>query len=153
MLGFFIIISFFIHALSLAAIYVIYQQLQHSKQDQIKEMDQLMHSYIQQIQQENNELQEVLQKKSNLEQSGQANQQYVSVAQDNYVTKETNQEQTEEWDTAPIIPTSEGDSVETSLESHVLQLHQDGVPINEIAKQLNCGKTEVSLIIQFQKGK
>src|SRR5699024_12659160 len=88
MLGFFIIISFFIHALSLAAIYLMYQQLQHSKQQQIKEMDQLMHSYIQQIQQENHELQEVLQKTSNLEQSGQTNQQYVSVAQDDNVTKE-----------------------------------------------------------------
>lgn len=153
MLGFFIIISFFIHALSLAAIYLMYQQLQHSKQQQIKEMDQLMHSYIQQIQQENHELQEVLQKTSNLEQSGQTNQQYVSVAQDDNVTKETNQEQPEEWDTESVMQTSEGDRVETSLESRVLQLHQAGVPINEIAKQLGCGKTEASLIIQFQQEK
>src|SRR5699024_11546803 len=43
------------------------------------------------------------------------------------------------------------DSYETSLQSQILQLYDQGYSEEDIAKQLNCGKTEVELIVKFHQ--
>ncbi|MEM1506445.1 hypothetical protein RG959_24150, partial [Domibacillus sp. 8LH] len=48
----------------------------------------------------------------------------------------------------PPVPIEE-DQVEASLQSRILQLHHRGKSNTEIAKQLDCGKTEVELIIKL----
>ena len=43
------------------------------------------------------------------------------------------------------------DVIETSIEGRVLQLVQEGKTVDEIAKLLNRGKTEVELLIKLNK--
>ncbi|HLR14559.1 MAG TPA: hypothetical protein VK144_01955 [Bacillota bacterium] len=151
MVTFFIVISFCIHALSLAAIYVLYKQGQQPNNKEINEIDQLMHSYVTKIQQENNDLQKALQEKSNLTLEKQDMNEYISSDKNGTTERkeETKEEAEKQWDPATIIEPTE-DTIETSLESRVLQLHRGGMSVNDIAKKLHCGKTEASLIIQFQ---
>ncbi|UFU01052.1 hypothetical protein KO561_09005 [Radiobacillus kanasensis] len=42
------------------------------------------------------------------------------------------------------------DIVEQSLQSKVYQLHDQGYTVEEIAKRLDCGKTEVDLMLKFK---
>lgn len=151
MVTFFIVISFCIHALSLAAIYVLFKQGQHSNSNQMNEINQLMHSYLTKIQQENNDLQEALHKESNLTQEKPDKNEFITpdITELTDEKKDTQEVVEEQWDPVSIIESSE-DTVETSLESHVLQLYRDGMSVDEIARMLHCGTTEVSLIIQFQ---
>lgn len=151
MVTFFIVISFCIHALSLAAIFVLFKQGQQSNSNQMNEINQLMHSYLTKIKQENNDLQEALHKQSNLTQEKpDKNESITPDITELTEEKEDTQEVVEEqWDPVSIIEASE-DTVETSLESRVLQLYREGMSVDEIAKMLHCGTTEASLIIQFQ---
>lgn len=50
-----------------------------------------------------------------------------------------------------LAPNIESDKATTSLQGKVLQLYDKGKTAEEIAKQLNCGITEVSLIIKFHE--
>ena len=43
------------------------------------------------------------------------------------------------------------DKLETSLEAQVFQLAKQGISIEEIAKKLNRGKTEIELMIKLHK--
>lgn len=45
------------------------------------------------------------------------------------------------------------DKVETSLQAQILQLYEQGLTLDQIAKQLKCGKTEAELIINFHQKK
>lgn len=147
MLVFFISISFFIHALSLAAIYLMYQQVKSIRNSQTNEIDQIMQSYLKQIQIENNNLQESLHKKVDLNDVEQ-NKQTLSIDD-----LEESDEQKQYSVPESLIQTNNGDYIEASLECRVLELHRSGVELTDIAKQLHCGETEASLIIKFQKDK
>jgi len=61
------------------------------------------------------------------------------------------QEKRENQDTlhsnAPFLT----EHVETSMESKIVQLSEQGLSIDEIAKQLNKGKTEVELILKLNE--
>jgi DNA-binding NarL/FixJ family response regulator len=48
-----------------------------------------------------------------------------------------------------IYENEQKDYVETSLHSSILQLHDKGFSETEIARKLNCGKTEAALIIKL----
>lgn len=146
MLIFFIGISFFVHAITLAAIYLMYQHVQRTKSTQTKEIDQLMQSYLGKIQKENDKLQDSLHKSTPLNHSEKKEHTSISNEARHKVYK-----QNQHWNPESLIQTNDKDLMETSLESRVLQLHRTGVPVDDIAKQLHCGKTEASLIIQFQK--
>jgi len=50
-------------------------------------------------------------------------------------------------------PAAFQDEVETSLEAQILQLHTNGETIDDIAKKLNCGKTEAEIIIKMHQKK
>lgn len=151
MVTFLIIISFCIHGISLAAIYVLYKQGQQSGSNHIKEIDQLMHSYIAKIQQENTELQKTLHKQSNLIQIKQDKNDLLKPVPLTFNERkdEFKAGSQKQWDPLSIIEAPE-DTIETSLESRVLQRYRDGMTAHDIARELHCGKTEASLIIQFQ---
>lgn len=53
----------------------------------------------------------------------------------------------------PMIPSEEKteDQVETSLTAKILSLAEKGFAAEEIAKKLQCGKTEAELILKFHR--
>lgn len=50
-----------------------------------------------------------------------------------------------------LLNTTEEVEYEPSLHGQILQLHAKGLTHEEIAQRLNCGKTEVELILRFQQ--
>jgi response regulator of citrate/malate metabolism len=91
-----------------------------------------MEQSLEEIKEENNRLQELL--------AHQKTQTDVN---------ETFKEMQEEEDVTHLLGETDGIKVEASLDSQVLLLHQEGYTAEEIARKLNCGKTEAELIIKM----
>ncbi|RWZ60465.1 coupling factor for flagellin transcription and translation [Halobacillus fulvus] len=51
----------------------------------------------------------------------------------------------------PPVPEEEAPLYEPSLTSRILELKRKGYTIEEIARQLNRGKTEIELLLKFQQ--
>ncbi|MYL33171.1 hypothetical protein GLW08_01370 [Pontibacillus yanchengensis] len=49
----------------------------------------------------------------------------------------------------PMMPDNQGDSFEPSMQSSIYQLYDQGYSKEDIAKKLNCGKTEIELMLKF----
>lgn len=140
-----LIISLLLHFVAFYIIYSMFQQIQQLKNNQTTELTDVLESYLQDIKSENDRLQKEINarknktgKKSLLPKQNERNKKVES----NY----SNLDPTDLVDTI-------NDSVETSLEARVIQLHNKGLSNTDIAKQLDCGKTEAELIIQFYREK
>lgn len=150
-----LIVSFLLHAVLLIAIYQLYQQLQQMKQTKENESQQIVQQFIAEIKEENKHLQ------------AQITAQYASpdVHENQQLKDESNM--ISHSTTSRTIPTEQEkpmkhiDSIieltdnkheqtEVSFEGKVLQLYQQGFDVDQIAKQLNSGRTEVDLIIKLQ---
>lgn len=150
-----LIVSFLLHAVLLIAIYQLYQQLQQMKQTKENESQQIVQQFIAEIKEENKHLQ------------AQITAQYASpdVHENQQLKDESNM--TSHSTTSRTIPTEQEKSMkhidsiieltdnkheqtEVSFEGKVLQLYQQGFDVDQIAKQLNSGRTEVDLIIKLQ---
>ena len=150
-----LIVSFLLHAVLLIAIYQLYQQLQQMKQTKENESQQIVQQLIAEIKEENKHLQ------------AQITAQYASpdVHENQQLKDESNM--TSHSTTSRTIPTEQEKSMkhidsiieltdnkheqtEVSFEGKVLQLYQQGFDVDQIAKQLNSGRTEVDLIIKLQ---
>ncbi|MEK3908347.1 DUF6115 domain-containing protein [Oceanobacillus sp. FSL W7-1309] len=138
MVSFLIIISFLLHFITFIAIYMFFKQLQNVKTQDLNEVIALFDTYLQEVKAENNRLQQLLEDRNK--------------KTDQTHTKQEEPE-TEEYEKSHDIPIPDdvGDTVVASLESRVLQLHNRGVPVDEIAKELNCGKTEAEIIIKLHE--
>ncbi|WP_010093391.1 DUF6115 domain-containing protein [Ornithinibacillus scapharcae] len=158
MTSFLFIISFLLHIVSIVAIYSLHKQrLQTHSTDTTKTSDiiELMDSYLEEIKQENRLLQEELSKNNN-----------DSTNKENVTSKKnldsvTRIEPTldskideEPLETIDINLNSDvQDEIEVSLQSRILKLYQEGRSIEDIARSLGCGKTEVELIVKFHEKK
>ncbi|HLR73381.1 MAG TPA: hypothetical protein VK073_04115 [Pseudogracilibacillus sp.] len=150
-----LIVSFLLHAVLLITIYQLYQQLQQMKQTKENESQQIVQQFITEIKEENKHLQ------------AQITAQYASpdVHENQQLKDESNM--TSHSTTSRTIPTEQEKSMkhidsiieltdnkheqtEVSFEGKVLQLYQQGFDVDQIAKQLNSGRTEVDLIIKLQ---
>ena len=150
-----LIVSFLLHAVLLIAIYQLYQQLQQMKQTKENESQQIVQQFIAEIKEEHKHLQ------------AQITAPYASpdVHENQQLKDESNM--TSHSTTSRTIPTEQEKSMkhidsiieltdnkheqtEVSFEGKVLQLYQQGFDVDQIAKQLNSGRTEVDLIIKLQ---
>lgn len=140
MVSFLLIISFLLHVVAIVAIYSLFQQLQSIKKQGTQDIMELMEVYLQEIREENNRLQSELQtqEQTKQEKTDVVVQQEMPINGEKDIT-----------DFGPLESEME-DTIEASLESRVLQLHAEGLSNNEIARQLDCGKTEVEIIIKLQ---
>ncbi|WP_156289089.1 DUF6115 domain-containing protein [Oceanobacillus salinisoli] len=147
MVSFLLIISFLLHILTLYAIFVLFKQVNSQQRADTTEITELFESYLEEIKEENSRLQKELQKKNSSEVLPFNNK------KEGMADEPANQEPTkQEPDLEPIIEVGDmNDAVEASLEAKVLQLHHQGLSITEIAKRLNCGKTEAELIIRLHQ--
>ncbi|RKQ37508.1 DUF6115 domain-containing protein [Oceanobacillus halophilus] len=144
MVSFLLIISFLLHIITLYAVFFLYKQHQTNKQNDVREITKIFEEFIQEIQEENLRLQKEIQKG-----------QKVDIAEP-HDTKENELDMNTKYKSMPLhepylkVDDME-DSIEASLEAKVLQLYHEGKSVTEIAKKLNCGKTEADLIIRLHK--
>lgn len=130
MVPFLLIISFIIHLLTIFVIIILYQRIGMIEKQDSEEIDQLFQKYLAEIKDENSWLQEQLLRPNMSENN-------------NHIIEQSEYE-----------PFAEGeqeikDHLETSQTANILSLTQEGYSPNEIAQKLQCGKTEVELIIKL----
>ncbi|AXI09106.1 hypothetical protein CUC15_09295 [Oceanobacillus zhaokaii] len=141
-----LIISFLIHIVALYAIYRLSQQIQSFKRADTAEMAEIFETYLQEIKEENNRLQDRLSSNTPPHKDPEKSQAESDDKEYPYTQKET-----VEKNGVPLIDAKVDDLVETSSEASILQLHHQGMTITEIAQQLDRGKTEVELFIKMHK--
>ncbi len=153
MTSFLLIISFLLHILLFIIIFYLYQHIQTLKSSQATEIDQMLNDFIKQIKLENQALQKSLShptEKGIKNDDGQNKELENEQMLDKVAKKELFDHLQINTDQLVTKPT---DQVETSLQSKVIYLHDQGHSIENIAKKLNCGKTEVELLIKFNQSK
>lgn len=133
-------LSLLLHMITLTAIFQLFKQMQSLKQNNSGDMAELMQNYLEDIKKENRLLERSLSK--NNPQSEIEVQERTDNQPETNIKRETDyQPETEHV----------ADKSELSLEAQILQLHENGLTVDEIARQLNCGKTEAELIIKLKK--
>lgn len=144
MTSFLLIISFILHIASFTAIYQLHKQVQRSRQtDNSQEMVELFDIYLAEIKDENKRLEETLANQEKQNDSNEFSTSAESFNEELYVEEELYK--------SPLVV--DDVKFETSSQAKILQLHDQGVESEEIARSLNAGKTEVDLIIKLHAKK
>lgn len=126
------------HIVLITAVFLLYQQLQSLKSEQEHELKKVIDYVVEEIRAENERLRIELKERKKL------NERIEHPTKiDSYRSNEVQ----------VTPPTPIKDRVETSPEATILQLHEQGLSIAEIAQKLNRGKTEVELIVKLAKEK
>ncbi|GGP12417.1 DUF6115 domain-containing protein [Oceanobacillus neutriphilus] len=146
-------ISFLLHGISILAIYLLLKDRQNS--DGNKQTEKILKETLEEIQRENRTLQNLLTEGKHTDKKPFNNKEIKPESLKPQIENKENDAQTEmEWPNIEIPQSSAyQDEVETSLEAKVLQLHTNGETIDDIAKKLNCGKTEAEIIIKMYQKK
>ncbi|GGM21625.1 swarming motility protein SwrB [Paraliobacillus quinghaiensis] len=164
MLYFLLLISFLLHAVTFIIIKVLKDRIaqpddiQTQMSQQQKEMEELLAVYLLEIREENEKFLDTLKRNPN-----------VTEKKEDLITDAvatTSREKTKNVspiDSSPSLKTNESksyqppiendqqDIVERSLSAQVLSLHNQGESIESIARKLDCGKTEIELMIKFHQ--
>ncbi|WP_430785885.1 DUF6115 domain-containing protein [Virgibacillus flavescens] len=147
MTSFLLIISFILHIALFTAIYQLHKQIQRSQQtDNSREMMELFDIYLAEIKDENKRLEETLVSKEIQKDTDE-----FSAASESAVSFNGEANAEEETYTSPRV--DDDVRFETSSQAKILQLHHQGLQSEEIARNLNTGKTEVDLIIKLHAKK
>jgi len=147
----FIIISIVLHIVTLFLIYFIYKRFQSLHELNLPDVKELLEQTLFAIKEENERLHEnikntkptVVAKDKNLEQ-----QKHVEIQPERIsITKNVENQNRNE---SSLLNHTVEDKYEPSLHGQILHLYEKGLTKEEIAQTLNCGKTEVELILRFQ---
>lgn len=149
MTSFLLLLSFLIHLILFIAIYHLYERVKRDKNEQTEQIERLLSDFMNDIRFENKKFEQRIHENSMKQQRTREYIPPVSKEQKEFINK------------AELSPTYENpkgrvkepveDVIETSLEGQVLQLFQSGKSVEQIAKQLNRGKTEIDLLIKLNK--
>lgn len=121
------------HLVALVAIFQLFKQVQFLKKDSSQDVMELLETYLEEIKEENRFLEKEIGKPINK------------------TASPVNAEAEQKEEVSEYIPEDaevEDDS-ETSLQAKILQLYDQGITVEDIARQLNCGKTEAELVIKL----
>lgn|SRR5690625_3287705 len=150
-------ISLLLHVVAFYLIFYLIKQVQLLREDKLEGIQQLFSNYLVEIKEENDRLQKQLSSNSLINERPQ-----VATLEEDQLHKTTLNDQhktnpIKHTDT-PEIPLTQRtdhiqDTYEPSLQANILQMHDQGYTEEEIAKTLNCGKTEVELIVKFHHQK
>jgi len=148
MTSFLLLLSFLIHLLLIIIIYHLHEKIKKSKLEQSEQLEEMLASFMDEIREENMKLEQKLR-----EEKVRRNVTYHRPTTSSTTNIESNVAFQKNKDALSLrhSPSQEEDKVETSLESKVLQLQGEGKTVEEIAKQLNRGKTEVDLLLKLHR--
>lgn len=139
----FLIISFLIHILLLYAVYHLFQQLEIQKTEHKAELNSLLTGFIQEMKAENERFEQKLSNHKPVEKEV-----VTDKVQESYGQALQEEESFIDYDKL-LDKIEKDEKIETSLEAQVFKLHEEGKSIEEIARQTNSGKTEVSLLLKL----
>ncbi|SET40921.1 hypothetical protein SAMN05421676_104325 [Salinibacillus kushneri] len=170
MIEFLVIFSLMLHAIIFMFIIFLYRRFSQNSNASInlqekEEIEAMLSSYINEMKEENERLLNIINEngknvKEKPVQSTSTAQPLVFQDQDNHSSQEEEaisqtvkeaketDEKSKEYQPETIMVADEVDGL--SDHSKALQLYQEGLSIEEIAKKLNKGKTEIELFIKFQ---
>lgn len=182
MTSFLLLLSFLIHLILFITIYHIYEKTKRDKDEQAKQLENMLANFMKDIRHENNKLEQKIRENDlrqniNYESTPTARKQpfptqeivleqgKTSISSDSNVDRVHDQVQTNTYSNTYVSdrqhPTDERiaermkqtseDIIETSLEGQVMHLIEAGKTVEEIAKQLNRGKTEIELLIKLNR--
>src|SRR5690625_5194763 len=145
-----LIISFLLHVIMLIAIFQLYRQIEQLKQEKNESIETTMQQFINEIKAENHQLQQ------QLSQTSRPSSSFSPVELGETTTHSDNKELNEKHPKNDQTINDEltdmkQEKMELSLEGKILQLHETGYNVEQIAEQLTCGKTEVELILNLQQ--
>ncbi|WP_440895334.1 DUF6115 domain-containing protein [Amphibacillus sp. Q70] len=147
-----LLISFLIHILTFVMIRQLKVKLDQPNENkkvlaqQQKQIEELLAVYLLEIREENEKLLDLI----NKGQQSASQKDSKSEAPLTQNESELNATTEKYQDYQPIVPDEE-DIVEQSFAAQVLSLAEQGYTAETIAKKLNCGKTEVELLLKFQQ--
>jgi|SRR5699024_6062427 len=148
MVIFLIVISFIIHLIVILTGFIMYSNIQ-KKQSNAEEVALLLEEYLKEIKHENSRLLQQVESEQNKRMTN-----HTSLMKDKEAIENIDEKSDETSPTyTEFVETKvkKDDTYDLSLQAQVLQLHSDGQSIEQIARTLNCGKTEVELYIQMNK--
>lgn len=147
MTSFLLLLSFLIHLILFITIYHLYEKTKRDQNEQAKEVENMLANFTERIRSENEKLEQKLHE-NKLKQR--MTHEYTPPIPAETAHKVSNIKTTT-YDKPAIKQPKMEDVVETSLEGQVLSLAKAGKSVDEIAKQLNRGKTEVELMIKLNQ--
>ncbi|WP_182199183.1 DUF6115 domain-containing protein [Paraliobacillus salinarum] len=135
------------------------EALAKKQKEQKKEIEELLAVYLLEIREENETLVETLNNSTNTIQKKKDKSEVSQTVESNDGNNHTStRSSSEDYSTVnqtasyqpPEIEEGE-ETFEPSLQAQVLSLYNNGDNIESIARKLNCGKTEVELLVKFQQ--
>lgn len=160
MIKLFMVISIIIHIITLIVIVYLYKQFQLLQDLNLPNVKELLEKTLVSIKEENKQLQQTLNDMTTKKQTKQMTKTKANISQPlsiNHVQPTPTFDQTltadDPTDEQSLLAVEVEDKYEPSLHGQIFQLHEKGLSNEEIAQALNCGKTEVDLILRFQQNK
>ncbi|KGX93147.1 hypothetical protein N781_12075 [Pontibacillus halophilus JSM 076056 = DSM 19796] len=157
MIGFFVVVSIIVHAITLLSLVVLSLRVSKTKelelrQEQVaRQVEETMSAYLLDLKEENERLLNMLSGNGyNDNASGDTSSSNKGV---DLQVNDSNKEVVEAYSPPIPQPAEDVDTYIPSQDSQVLALASEGYSVEEIARTLNKGKVEVELILKFQQRK
>lgn len=136
-----LLISFIMHIVLLFIVYKLFQQLNALKQSKNDDLEHMLDTFLQEIREENEALRHQVKEKSNHKTTAK-----VAEKKSYYTKKEEPVAKLE-----MLEMEEKKDDFTPTIQGQVYQLLDEGLAVEEIAKRLNRGKTEIELIVKFKE--
>lgn len=153
-----LIFSFLLHVIMFIAIFQLYQQVQQMKQTDDPKVEKMMQQFIAEIKEENNDLRQIIAQQQtptsfdehdHTPNTMENKYKPKGEQENNFVLPQVKEHKL--YHASTKLTEDKHEEIELSLEGKILQLHQAGYDVGQIAEKLTCGKTEVELIIHLQQ--
>ncbi|WP_026570339.1 DUF6115 domain-containing protein [Sediminibacillus sp. JSM 1682029] len=166
MLTFLLFISLLLHIFTFIAIRLLFQKLQQNgyagqeKTDTLQQTEEILSAFLHEIREENDRLLKGLdQNPSTYKQSVPKDEEVVPVSNKTERVqpykpshrKPHTSTTADHPEYVPPIPEVQQDTIEESVTAKVYSLYDQGYTVDEIAKKLDKGKTEVELMVKFHR--
>lgn len=157
---FLLIISFIIDGILLIGLFTLStrikkaEELELRQQEIAREIEGMFSSYLLEIKEENRRMSEWMKEKPSSPQEGTTKEDRKRVEEAN-ITEGAEEDLSDDTDDeyAPPVPDSLEAVYQPSVPSQILDLREKGYSLNEIAKELGRGKTEIELLLKFHQKK
>lgn len=153
-------ISFILHFVTLFIILLLFlkwnkvKQIEAEQNNMRREIEEIFSAYLLELKEENEKFTQIANEITRGRNYGQPQKQNREVT---FTDRSSNQDDMKDVIDGPPIseyvpPTPEFKEVyDQSFPSQVLELHNNGYTVNEIAQKLNKGKTEIELVLKFHQ--
>ncbi|MFD2925549.1 DUF6115 domain-containing protein [Halobacillus naozhouensis] len=149
MVYFLLTISFILHGILILIIMVLFKKVKQAEELELRqkqvasEIEEVFNQYLMEIKEENEKMDTWLNHTSTSEADHRPQE----------PTKTEKPEEQNDEDYSPPLPVQEEAEYVPSLPSRVMTMYNSGMDMEEIARELNLGKTEVELLVKFQHTK